>query len=298
MEALDLFYEYFGSIPFCPLLTNSILSNIGVFVGYSTWKGWFVLNLSTFLPLKVAGTDTFVQCRRGPHVLVVTVDNQEMCHPCHKCPPGKGMSIKCAGQIVESTVNVECLNCVLHFNHSSTNDYQQCLRCPNVCTNKETEGECGPEGDDRRCIPCKDGWYFDQVHEKCLLCSCQNMSAQAKQKCSSDGVSFEQCRTATTKPTNPGQSHQEHNTKGWDTSSIMQLISGSIALILFFIYLYCVGSKVCKFRENNSRWPHAGEWNKLILCYPHCVTNSASPTAGIASTTGNRNEVAVHIDCK
>lgn len=234
------------------------------------------------------------QCLKGPHVLVQQPGNNVECHKCRNCPHGKGMSVKCAGQIVSSVTNVECVDCTPGFNYSIGNDHQQCIACPKMCENQEIRGKCMADRDDRECVPCKKGSYFGKVHGKCLPCSCDNnnMSAIAREECLADGFPLKRCRTPVTNVTSPGPTHKEDSNSGWKVLPILLLIGGLISAIIIARYLYFVGKRFCKFKENNQGCPDKDECIGIILCCPYLASDSESSPATNDSGTG------VHDNCK
>ena len=227
--------------------------------------------LFLFKILITGGTNDLSNCNKSPHVFISTGDHTLRCHTCHKCPKEMGMSIKCEKQVMSTAVNIACVDCVAGVNYSSTNDYSQCKPCPKICNDQEIRGECAKDGDHRKCIPCRQNWYYDRIKAKCLPCSCWNMSQEAKQKCSDNGFSFElHCKKPEVKLTTPRPADVGNSTKSSNASKIILIIS-SVGICGYCCF---AGMRLIKFKMMKSRWPvGAVEWVSSVFCCHYCVAH-------------------------
>ena len=216
------------------------------------------------------------------------------CRPCPVCPEGMGLSIKCDGQIVDSS-EIECQHCTPGVNYSPENDYSQCIPC-NKCEGQEIIGNCTEKMDNRKCVPCGRAWFFDKESGKCLHCSnCQNMTREARGKCITDGFNIDTYCMGNTLSTQATTTAARKEAGQIHLSVEVVIIVGIVfgVVVICLIYGCLVVARFKKFKNLTQRSPKGREWCSLFLCCPY---NSRNTNSGPSILTGNE-EVELEGKC-
>ena len=113
---------------------------------------------------------------------------------CPECPFGHEPNVKC-GASVNSSVHIQCVECVEGHTFSDSHGYEPCKNCHKCVENEERSGSCSKEEDTTKCLgTCRIGLYWESA--SCQPCSnCCGENYQHEKQCENAGVpTKQQCR--------------------------------------------------------------------------------------------------------
>lgn len=115
---------------------------------------------------------------------------------CPECPFGHEPNVKC-GASVNSSVHIQCVECVEGHTFSDSHGYAPCKNCQKCAENEEYSGWCSKEEDTKKCLgTCHKGFYWEERSASCQPCSdCCEEKYQHEKQCENAGLPTKnQCR--------------------------------------------------------------------------------------------------------
>ena len=200
---------------------------------------------------------------------------------CPECPFGHEPNVKC-GASVNSSVHIQCVECVEGHTFSDSHGYEPCKNCHKCVENEERSGSCSKEEDTTKCLgTCRIGLYWESA--SCQPCSnCCGENYQHERQCENAGVpTKQQCRQTVEcqhAPTNASHlddkpRQEDQNDSQRKSLSTLEVVALGIVSAVLIVTVFLIVALLVMWKL------HGWQQTKCILkryfcsCCPSAISN-------------------------